>query len=129
MPEVGNFALPKKLLKKGVIDMIRISDARMSGTAYGTIVLHASPESAVGGPLALIQNGDLISIDVRQGTLNILISNEELEFRKQKWLSPKPVADRGYVSMYIKEVQQADKGADFGYLVGASGRGIPRESH
>jgi L-arabonate dehydrase len=129
MPEVGNFALPKKLLKKGVTDMIRISDARMSGTAYGTIVLHASPESAVGGPLALIQNGDLISLDVRQGTLNILISNEELEFRKQKWLSPKPVADRGYVSMYIKEVQQADKGADFGYLVGASGRGIPRESH
>jgi dihydroxy-acid dehydratase len=129
MPEVGNFSIPKKLLKKGVTDMVRISDARMSGTAYGTVVLHASPESAVGGPLALIKNGDKISINVREGTLNILISDEELEARRKLWVAPKPVADRGYVSMYIKEVQQADKGADFGYLIGSSGRGIPRESH
>jgi dihydroxy-acid dehydratase len=77
----------------------------------------------------LIKNGDKISINVREGTLNILISDEELEARRKLWVAPKPVADRGYVSMYIKEVQQADKGADFGYLIGSSGRGIPRESH
>ena len=129
MPEVGNFALPKKLLAKGIKDMVRVSDARMSGTAYGTAVLHTSPESAVGGPLALIQDGDIISLDVENRSLNLEVSTEELQRRRSAWVPPEPVAVRGYSAMYIEKVLQADQGCDFDFLVGSSGAGIPRESH
>jgi dihydroxy-acid dehydratase len=129
MPEVGNFPLPKKVLRAGVTDMIRVSDARMSGTAFGTVVLHAAPESAVGGPLALVRDGDRIALDVPAGSLQLLVDDAELARRRATWVRPPPVADRGYVAMYVKEVNQADEGCDFGYLQGASGAGIPRESH
>jgi len=129
MPEVGNFPLPKKVLRTGVTDMIRVSDARMSGTAFGTVVLHAAPESAVGGPLALVRDGDRIALDVPAGSLQLLVDDAELARRRAAWVRPPPVADRGYVAMYVKEVNQADEGCDFGYLQGASGAGIPRESH
>src|SRR6185295_9699162 len=121
MPELGNMALPKKILEKGIKDMIRISDARMSGTAYGTAVLHVSPESAIGGNLALVQNGDMIELDVAQKKLHLDVSDEELEKRRKNWVAPPPVAERGYVSLYIKHVMGADKGADLDFLVGSSG--------
>ncbi|MDQ4140313.1 MAG: dihydroxy-acid dehydratase [Bacteroidota bacterium] len=129
MPEVGNMTLPKKILEKGVVDMVRISDGRMSGTAYGTVVLHVSPEAAIGGTLAVVQNGDFIELDVPNRRLHLDISDEELQRRKQKWQRPEPVADRGYVNMYIKHVQQADKGADMDFLVGGSGDKVSRDSH
>jgi len=129
MPEVGNMALPKKILLKGIKDMVRISDGRMSGTAYGTVVLHVSPESAIGGNLALVQNGDMIEIDVAQRKLHLHVSDEELQKRKSKWTAPKPRADRGYVSMYVKHVMGADKGADLDFLKGSSGSVVTRDSH
>ncbi len=129
MPEVGNMALPKKILKKGIKDMVRISDGRMSGTAYGTAVLHVSPESAIGGNLALVQNGDLIELDVEQRKLHLHVSDEELEQRRATWIKPKPAADRGYVSLYIKHVMGADKGADLDFLQGSSGSEVTRDSH
>lgn len=129
MPEVGNMALPKKILKKGIKDMVRISDGRMSGTAYGTAVLHVSPESAIGGNLALVQNGDLIELDVEQRKLHLHVSDEELERRRAMWIKPKPAADRGYVSLYIKHVMGADKGADLDFLQGSSGSEVTRDSH
>ncbi|QMU29487.1 IlvD/Edd family dehydratase [Adhaeribacter radiodurans] len=129
MPEVGNMTLPKKILEKGVVDMVRISDGRMSGTAYGTVVLHVSPEAAIGGTLAVVQNGDYIELDVPNRRLHLDISEEELVRRKLKWKRPEPVADRGYVNMYIKHVQQADKGADLDFLVGGSGDKVSRDSH
>jgi dihydroxy-acid dehydratase len=128
-PEVGNFALPAKLLKKGVKDMIRISDARMSGTAYGTVVLHTSPEAAAGGPLALVKNGDLIELDVGKRKLVLHVSEEELAKRRKSWKPLPPHDVRGWVKLYVETVNQADKGVDLDFLVGASGAPIPRESH
>src|SRR6187455_1933703 len=129
MPEVGNMALPKKILEKGVKDMVRISDGRMSGTAYGTTILHVSPESAIGGNLALVQNGDMIELDVEQRKIHLDVSDAELEKRRAKWTPPKPAAERGYVSMYIKHVTGADKGADLDFLQGSSGSVVTRDSH
>lgn len=128
-PEVGNMPLPKKVLQKGVTDMVRISDARMSGTAYGTVVLHCAPESNAGGPLALVQNGDTITLDVHGRKLNLDVDSAELSRRRAAWSPPKPVATRGYASLYIKHVMQADKGVDFDFLVGSSGSKVARPSH
>src|SRR5437773_3527429 len=128
-PEVGNFALPAKLLKKGITDMVRISDARMSGTAYGTVVLHTAPEAAAGGPLALVENGDVIELDVAKRKLVLHVSDEELARRKRRWKPPKPHADRGWVQLYCKTVLQADEGVDLDFLVGRSGAKVGRESH
>lgn len=129
MPEVGNMALPKKLLEKGVKDMVRISDGRMSGTAYGTAVLHVSPESAIGGNLALVQNGDMIELDVEQRKLHLHVSEAELQKRRNEWIRPAPAATRGYVSLYIQHVMGADKGADLDFLQGSSGSEVTRDSH
>jgi dihydroxy-acid dehydratase len=128
-PEVGNFALPAKILRQGVTDMVRISDARMSGTAYGTVVLHAAPEAAAGGPLALVRNGDTIELDVEARRLQLLVSNEELAQRRAAWQPPRPHAVRGWVKLYCETVQQADKGVDLEFLVGGSGAPVGRESH
>jgi dihydroxy-acid dehydratase len=128
-PEVGNFALPAKILKQGVTDMVRISDARMSGTAYGTVVLHTAPEAAAGGPLALVRNGDTIELDVEARRLQLLVSDEELARRRSSWKPPPPHAVRGWVKLYCETVQQADKGVDLGFLVGGSGAPVGRESH
>jgi dihydroxy-acid dehydratase len=129
MPEVGNMPLPPKLLKRGVTDMVRISDARMSGTAYGTVVLHIAPESAAGGPLALVQNGDTIELDVPARRLNIEVGESELARRRANWNPPGPTFDRGYYKLYHDHVLQADRGADLDFLVGNSGAAVPRESH
>ncbi|HOX81949.1 MAG TPA: IlvD/Edd family dehydratase [Chryseolinea sp.] len=129
MPEVGNMVLPKKLLNKGITDMVRISDGRMSGTAYGTVVLHVSPESAIGGNLALVQNGDMIELDVYKKRLHLDVSDDELEKRRSQWKQAEPVTNRGYVNLYVKHVQQADKGADLDFLVGNSGSKVSRDSH
>ena len=131
MPEVGNMPLPKKLLEAGVRDMVRISDGRMSGTAYGTIVLHVSPEAAAGGPLALVQTGDIIVLDVPNRTLNIEISDEELAARTPSAASVAAYAvpTRGWAKLYVDHVQGADTGADLDFLIGASGDKVSRESH
>jgi dihydroxy-acid dehydratase len=129
MPEVGNMPLPQKLLKEGVTDMVRLSDARMSGTAFGTVVLHIAPESAVGGPFAFIRDGDTISLDVEAGTLDVLLSDEELAQRKAEWKPEQTPYTRGYYKLYQDTVLQADQGADLDFLVGASGHVITRESH
>ena len=128
-PEVGNFALPTKILKKGVTDMIRISDARMSGTAYGTVVLHTSPEAAAGGPLALVKNGDMIELDVEKRKLVLDVSEAELAKRRKLWKPLPAHVTRGYVKLYCETVNQADKGVDLEFLVGGSGAPVPRESH
>jgi dihydroxy-acid dehydratase len=128
-PEVGNFALPAKLLKQGVSDMIRISDARMSGTAYGTVVLHTAPEAAAGGPLALVQNGDRITLDVNARRLTLHVDDDELARRRAAWQAPPPHAKRGWVKLYCDSVLQADEGVDLDFLVGASGAPVGRESH
>jgi len=129
MPEVGNMVLPKKLLDKGITDMVRISDGRMSGTAYGTVILHVSPESAIGGNLALVENGDMICLDVEARRIDLLVEEIELERRRLLWKKPAYHTDRGYVSMYQRHVQQADKGADLDFLVGNSGSVVTRDSH
>src|SRR4029077_10192587 len=128
-PEVGNFALPAKILKQGIGDMIRISDARMSGTAYGTVVLHIAPEAAAGGPLALVRDGDVIELDVSQRRLQLHVTDDELARRRAQWKPPAPHADRGWVKLYCDTVQQADKGVDLDFLVGSSGAKVGRESH
>jgi dihydroxy-acid dehydratase len=128
-PEVGNFALPAKLLKQGVTDMVRISDARMSGTAYGTVVLHTAPEAAAGGPLALVQSGDVIELDVAKRRLHLHVTDAELARRKAAWRPPPPHADRGWVKLYCDTVQQADQGVDLAFLVGKSGAKVGRPSH
>jgi dihydroxy-acid dehydratase len=128
-PEVGNFTLPAKLLKKGVTDMVRISDARMSGTAYGTVVLHTAPEAAAGGPLALVKNGDTIELDVARRRIHLDVSDAELARRKAKWKAPPPHAERGWVRLYCETVQQADQGVDLEFLVGKSGAKVGRPSH
>jgi len=129
MPEVGNMALPKKILEKGVKDMVRISDGRMSGTAYGTTILHVSPESAIGGTLALVEDGDMIELDVEKRKIHLDVSEDELKKRKSNWSPPKVVADRGYVKLYVNHVLQADKGADLDFLQGSSGSIVTRDSH
>jgi dihydroxy-acid dehydratase len=129
MAEVGNMPLPPKLLKKGVTDMVRISDARMSGTAYGTVVLHAAPEAAAGGPLALVQNGDLIELDVAKRRLHLHVCADTLAQRRARWKAPPPALARGYWKLYIDHVQGADQGADLDFLVGSSGPFVPRDNH
>ncbi|HEX6120560.1 MAG TPA: IlvD/Edd family dehydratase [Dongiaceae bacterium] len=129
MAEVGNMGLPPKVLKKGITDMVRISDARMSGTAYGTVVLHTSPEAAAGGPLALVRDGDMIQLDVAGRKLHLEVSDAELAQRRKQWQAPKPPMQSGYQKLYVDHVLQADRGADLDFLVGNRGAGIPRESH
>jgi dihydroxy-acid dehydratase len=129
MAEVGNLPLPRKLLARGVADMVRISDARMSGTSYGTVVLHVAPEAAVGGPLALVRDGDPIELDVAGRRLRLDVADDELERRRAAWTPPPPHHDRGYGRLYLDHVLQADRGADFDFLVGKSGAGVARESH
>jgi dihydroxy-acid dehydratase len=119
MPEVGNFPIPAKLLKQGLRDMVRISDARMSGTAFGTIVLHVAPESAVGGPLALVQDGDEIELDVPQRRLHLHVSEAELNRRRLAWQKQQPAFKRGYGRLYLEHVTQAPLGCDFDFLHGA----------
>ncbi|MBV8647305.1 L-arabinonate dehydratase [Paludibacterium sp.] len=128
MAEVGNMQLPPKVLQKGITDMVRLSDARMSGTAYGTVVLHTSPEAAIGGPLALVQNGDLIELDVAARKLHLHVSDAELARRREQWVAPTQ-PERGWYHLYVKHVQQAHLGADLDFLVGGSGAPVPRESH
>jgi len=129
MPEVGNMSPPKKLLAKGVHDMVRISDGRMSGTGFGTVILHASPEAALGGNFAVVQNGDMISLDVAKRSLILEVSDEELQKRKKAWKPIHKKYDRGYVSLYQQHVEQAHLGADMGYLKGGSGSEVSRDSH
>jgi L-arabonate dehydrase len=129
MPEVGNFVLPTRMLDRGVTDMVRISDARMSGTAFGTVVLHVAPEAAAGGPLALVRSGDWIELDVPGRTLTLEVSEDELARRRLAWTPPEIAYNRGYARLYVEHVQQADQGADLDFLVGASGAGVPRHNH
>ncbi len=129
MAEVGNLGLPPKILEKGITDMVRISDARMSGTAYGTVVLHVSPEAAAGGPLALVQEGDMITLDVAERRLEIEVSDEHLEARRAAWSPPPPPMAGGYQKLYFDHVLQADRGCDLDFLVGGRGSAVPRESH
>lgn len=129
MPEVGNMGLPKKLLEKGVRDMVRISDGRMSGTGFGTVVLHVSPEAATGGNFSVIENGDMITLDVHNRSLTVAVSDEELTLRKKNRKLPPPIVDRGYVNLYVNHVQQAHLGADMDFLRGKSGSDVPRDSH
>jgi len=129
MPEVGNLPLPVKLLRQGVTDMVRISDARMSGTAYGTVILHVAPEAAAGGPLGLVRERDVIELDVAARRLHLAISESDLEGRRANWQAPEPPSTRGYSRLYYDHVLQADRGADLDFLVGGSGAAVPRESH
>jgi dihydroxy-acid dehydratase len=129
MPEVGNMGLPKKMLEKGVTDMVRISDGRMSGTAFGTVFLHVSPESADGGPLAFVINGDEIIVDVKKRKIELLISEQEMQKRKNNWKPERSPYDRGYVKLYIDHVNQAHEGADLDFLKGKSGSVVLRDSH
>jgi len=129
MAEVGNMPLPPKILKKGITDMVRISDARMSGTAYGTVVLHVAPEAAAGGVLALVENGDMIELDVAKRKLQLLVSDRELKKRRARWKKPKPPLARGYWKLYVDHVLQASEGADLDFLVGGSGPMVPRDNH
>ena len=129
MPEVGNMPLPPKLLARGITDLVRISDARMSGTAYGTVVLHVSPESAAGGPLGLVENGDEIELDIDTRKMELRVSEDELNRRRAAWKPAPATWTGGYQRLYIDHVLQADQGADLDFLVGCRGAGIPRESH
>ena len=116
MPEWGMIPMPKALLKQGHRDMIRLSDARMSGTSYGACILHVAPEAYIGGPLALIKNGDIIEVDIPERKLNFDISENELINRRDKWKEPEPRYERGYGYIYSKHIEQADKGCDFDFL-------------
>lgn len=120
--------LPPKLLRRGVDDMVRISDARMSGTAYGTVVLHACPEAAAGGPLALVQSGDMIALDVPQRLIQLEVTEAMLAARRARW-TPPPLPPRGWERLYVEHVQQAHLGADLDFLVGSSGAKVARDSH
>jgi dihydroxy-acid dehydratase len=128
-PELGNLPLPKKVLKKGITDMVRVSDARMSGTAYGTVVLHVSPEAAVGGTLALVRDGDMIELDVEKRRLELDVDATELT-RRRASSTPQPARyERGYAKLYVEHVMQAHQGADLDFLIGKSGAAVARESH
>jgi L-arabonate dehydrase len=129
MGEAGNMPLPPKLLRKGITDMVRISDARMSGTAYGTVVLHVAPEAAAGGPLALVQNGDMVELDVAARKLHLDVTDEELERRRAAWVAPQSPAPRGWTKLYFDHVQQANLGADLDFLVGKTGAAVPKDNH
>jgi L-arabonate dehydrase len=129
MAEVGNMPLPPKVLRRGITDMVRISDARMSGTAYGTTVLHTAPEAAAGGPLAIVQNGDIVELNVPKRLLHLHISDEEMARRLAAWVAPKPPMDSGYWKLYIDNVNQADEGVDLGFLRGKRGSKVPRDNH
>ncbi|HAV5586283.1 TPA: dihydroxy-acid dehydratase [Acinetobacter baumannii] len=130
MAEVGNMGLPPKILAKGITDMVRISDARMSGTAYGTVVLHVAPEAMAGGPLAVVQNGDFIELDAYAGKLHLEVSDEELKQRLENLASPAPPSFiGGYRKLYVEHVLQADEGCDFDFLIGCRGSEVPRHSH
>jgi dihydroxy-acid dehydratase len=129
MGEVGNMPIPQKLLKKGVTDMVRISDARMSGTAYGTVVLHSAPEAAAGGPLALVKDGDVIELDVAKRKLHLHVTDAELARRRKAWKPPRAPMARGYWKLYVEHVNQASEGADLDFLVGRSGSDVPRDNH
>ena len=129
MAEVGNMPLPPKVLRKGITDMVRISDARMSGTAYGTVVLHTAPEAAAGGTLALVQNGDLITLDVPKRSLHLHVDDAELEKRRAAWQPPTPAMQSGYWKLYIDHVLQADEGADLDFLRGMRGAAVPKDNH
>ncbi len=128
MAEVGNMLLPSKVLRKGITDMVRISDARMSGTAYGTVVLHISPEAAAGGPLGLVESGDIVNLDVPKRLLRLEVDDKTLADRRARWIPPS-VPDRGWLKLYAEHVLQADKGADLDFLVGRSGARVARDSH
>jgi L-arabonate dehydrase len=117
------------MLQKGILDMVRISDGRMSGTGFGTVVLHVSPEAATGGNFAVIQTGDVITLDVPNRSLTVALTESELKKRKENFKPPVPVTSRGYVSLYLKHVQQAHLGADMDFLVGGSGDEVTRDSH
>ena len=129
MAEVGNMPLPPKVLRKGITDMVRLSDARMSGTAYGTVILHTAPEAAAGGPLAVVRNGDMIELDVPNRRLELKISDEELNQRLSEWKAPPPPLDSGYWKLYVDHVLQADEGVDLDFLVGRRGSFVPRDNH
>jgi len=132
MAEVGNMGLPPKLLAAGVTDMVRISDARMSGTAYGTVVLHVAPEARAGGPLAAVCDGDWIELDCAAGRLHLAVSDAEIARRLAERAAaqqPEPANAGGYRNLYVEHVLQADEGCDFGFLVGCRGAEVPRHSH
>lgn len=129
MAEVGNMGLPAKLLAQGVTDMVRISDARMSGTAYGTVVLHVAPEAAAGGPLAVVREGDWIELDCQQGRLHLDIDEQELAGRLADLQPPPQLITGGYAKLYLEHVMQADEGCDFDFLVGCRGAAVPKHSH
>jgi dihydroxy-acid dehydratase len=129
MAEVGNMPLPPKVLKKGITDMVRISDARMSGTAYGTVVLHTTPEAADGGPLALVRNGDEITLDVAGRRLHLHVDDAELDRRRADWRPPTPRLTSGYWKLYTDHVLQADEGADLDFLRGKRGAFVPKDNH
>ena len=129
MAEAGNMPLPRKVLRKGITDMVRVSDARMSGTAYGTVVLHVAPEAAAGGPLALVKNGDRIELDVAARRLQLHVADEELARRRAAWTPPESPMVRGWTRLYFDHVQQANLGADLDFLVGKSGAAVPKDNH
>jgi dihydroxy-acid dehydratase len=129
MPEWGMLPIPTKLVKQGVRDMVRISDARMSGTAYGTVILHMVPEAAAGGVLSLVHNGDIVELDVAKRKLQLLVSPKEIARRKKAWRKPKAPLPRGYWKLYFDHVLQADQGADLDFLAGKSGSFVPRDNH
>lgn len=129
MPEVGNMPIPKRLVEQGIKDMVRVSDARMSGTAFGTVVLHVAPEANAGGPLALVETGDRIRLDAKAGLLELLVDDAELAKRRADWLPEESRYTRGYAKLYIDHVMQADRGADLDFLVGKDTQPVTRESH
>ena len=128
MAEVGNMPIPAKLLRKGITDLVRVSDARMSGTAYGTVVLHVSPEATIGGPLALVRSGDVIALDVPNRSIHLEVDDATLAKRRTDWSRP-TTPQRGWAKLYVDHVLQADRGADLDFLVGSSGAVVPRDSH
>ncbi|MFD2420985.1 IlvD/Edd family dehydratase [Amycolatopsis pigmentata] len=129
MPEVSNVPLPQKMIQAGVTDMVRVCDGRMSGTGYGTVVLHVTPESALGGPLALVRTGDEITLDVPSRELTLEVDDAELDRRRAEWVAPEPAHTSGYAWLYTQHVLQADQGADFDFLLGSRGHAVPRDSH
>jgi len=129
MPELGMMPIPAKLLKEGVNDILRISDARMSGTSFGAVVLHVSPEAAVGGGLSVVRTGDMIEIDVSERRLDVLISEADMKQRLSEWEAPESEARRGYAKLYVDTVNQSHDGCDLDFLVGMTGSAVPPNQH